>query len=91
MEGRQGSCIFSISYYLANSNDLLHVFGQDYLKGMNHFVSFGKRETRVTSPQFNVEAYRAKNFDLKQAFTTNYTQYFIHYLKYGQYENRIAL
>lgn len=90
VQGKQGSKIFSVTYYLSQNGDIKRVCGSNYLKGLKHFITYGKNEPRVTSQQFNVNVYRNKNSDLKKAFKTRYIDYYKHYLRFGQNEKRVC-
>lgn len=89
-QGRQGSKIFSVTYYLSQNKDVKRISGENYLKGLKHFVTYGKNEARVTSEEFHITVYRNKNSDLKKAFKTKYIDYYKHYLRFGKNEKRVC-
>ena len=57
---------------------------------MDHFIKYGMREGRKSSPNFNVEAYKANNADLRLAFGDNNFEYYMHYTVNGRIEGRLA-
>ena len=57
---------------------------------MNHFLSYGMKEGRISSPNFNLDFYKSNNQDLKNAYGNNKKEYYIHYMIYGRDEGRKA-
>ena len=64
--------------------------GNDRDAIMDHFVKYGMREGRKSSPKFILEAYKNYNADLRKAFGDNNFEYIMHYILNGRIEGRIA-
>ncbi len=97
-EGRQGSALFNIKYYLAKNSDLKEAFGTDYEQGFAHFVEFGQREDRVYSAEltavrdviFDVEFYWEKYPDVAESMKGDVYRTFMHFMKIGLSEGYSA-
>ena len=57
---------------------------------MNHFLTYGMKEGRLSSPNFNLNNYKSRYGDLRAAFGDNNKEYYIHYWVYGSNEGRDA-
>ena len=57
---------------------------------MNHFLVYGLKEGRVSSPNFDIEVYKKKNKDLVEKFGDDNKEYYIHYLLEGKEDGREA-
>lgn len=97
-EGRQGSALFNLKYYLAENPDLKEAFGKDYEMGFKHFVEYGQREDRVYSAEltavrddiFDVEFYWKKYPDVAESMNGDVYRTFMHFMKIGLSEGYSA-
>ena len=63
----------------------------NYLNNLyNHYIEFGIKEGRKSSPLFDPIFYINTNQDLKNAFGNNYEKARNHFFNYGISEGRIA-
>ncbi len=81
---------YDTSYYLANNPDVQQATGGDAYGAFNHFVNYGMKEGRLSSPNFSIIAYKNANPDLRAIYGSNLPAYFTHYALYGKNEGRIA-
>lgn len=89
-KGVDYSAIYDYDYYLENNPDLRGTLGDSQNSLLRHFVEFGMKEGRSSSPDFELWVYRAANPDLRTVFGNNKKEYYIHYKDYGVNEDRIA-
>ena len=90
-EGRQGSALFNIKYYLEKNTDLKETFGTSYEEAFKHFVDYGQREDRVYSKEvtavkdviFDAEFYWEKYPDVAESMKGDVNRSFCHFLKIG--------
>ena len=73
-----------------NNGDVVKAFGNNTDAIMNHFLTYGMKEGRLSSPNFNMNVYKSKYQDLINAFGNNNQEYYTHYCIYGRNEGRIA-
>ena len=89
-EGRKGSRLYDVRYYLSNNRDLANTYGNNYSKVTEHFALIGINEGRDASSTFKISVYKSANNDLKNAFGNDNLSYYIHYMNFGVKENRKA-
>lgn len=90
-EGRQGSALFNIKYYLNQNTELKEIYGSDYEQAFDHFVTFGQRENRLFSKEvtavkdviFDAEFYWEKYPDVAETMNGDVYRSFCHFLKVG--------
>ena len=80
--------IFDSKYYADNNTDLKSAYGYDEDKLIQHFVTYGVKEGRVSSPTFDVRYYVENNSDVKTAFKNDYEAAFKQFRDYGCKEYR---
>lgn len=80
--------VFNPVFYADANPDIKKLYGYDTQKLLNHFLTKGMAQGRVSAPTFNVRAYREKNPDLNAVYGNNWTLYYNHYITNGQYEGR---
>lgn len=80
--------VFNPTFYADANPDIKKKYGYDTKKLLNHFLTKGMAQGRVSAPTFNVRAYREKNPDLNAVYGNNWTLYYNHYITNGQYEGR---
>ena len=79
---------FDYKYYADNNSDIKSAYGYDEFKLKQHFMNYGLKEGRVSSPTFNVAYYLENNIDLKTAYGKDYVKAYEHFIKYGCNELR---
>ncbi len=91
-EGRQGSPVFDIKYYLNSNKDLLNEFKEgNYARAYQHFLEFGFAEGRSGSKLYNCAYYKAQNADVAKAYANqNNGLCYVHFAVFGQGEGRKA-
>lgn len=87
-EGRQGSSIFDVKYYLQIYFDLYIAYGSDYYGAYKHWLINGIQEGRKGSAMFDVQYYLQTYSDLQQAFGNYYGAAMLHWLNNGSQEGR---
>ena len=80
--------IFDSKYYADNNNDLKIAYGYDENKLLQHYLTYGIKEGRNSSPIFNVRYYIESNKDVKLAYGNDYEAAFKHFRDYGCNEYR---
>ncbi len=90
-EGRQGSPVFDIKYYLNSNKDLLNEFKEgNYARAYQHFLEFGFAEGRSGSKLYNCAYYKAQNADVAKAYANQNGLCYVHFAVFGQGEGRKA-
>ncbi len=84
-EGRTGSAVLDLKYYLGQYEDLQNAFGSDYQKAYNHFIKSGYKEKRKSSPLFDGAFYCANYTDVATEYKDEYLR---HYVETGMKEGR---
>ena len=79
-----------MGYYIEKNPDVKSVFGNDYYQIISHFLYYGMKEGRASSPNFNLEVYKSRYEDLRNAYGEDNAAYYNHYLIYGIAEGRVA-
>ncbi len=82
--------IFDPVYYADHNQDLYESFGYDQEALLNHFLTSGMKEGRLSCEEFHVGVYQENNQDLVQAYGDNLPAYYEHYMNFGYAENRIC-
>ncbi len=90
-EGRQGSILFDIKYYLNQHDDLKEAFGSNFEQAFKHFVDQGQREDRAFSKEvaavkdviFDAEFYWEKYPSVAESMAGDVNRSFCHFLKVG--------
>jgi hypothetical protein len=72
--------------YIASYTDLIASLGADYVKGQQHYATYGAVQGRIIS--FNPIAYLNKYSDLRQTYGYDTYNATIHYITTGYYEGR---
>jgi len=72
--------------YIASYVDLIAAYGADYIKGQEHYATYGALEGRTIS--FDPIAYLNKYSDIRTTYGYNTYQATIHYINTGYYEGR---
>ncbi|MGN0496581.1 MAG: N-acetylmuramoyl-L-alanine amidase [Lachnospiraceae bacterium] len=90
LNGVDYSAVYDMDYYQSKYSDIKKAFGEDELKTLQHFVTYGMKEGRIAKATFNVNSYRYKYPDLRKLFRSDLQKYYIHYMNYGVKEGRIA-
>lgn len=81
--------VFDSKYYADKHKDIKAAFGYDEQQLINHFINYGIKEGRDSSPTFDVKYYLDSNSDLKSAFgSNNYQAAYNHFVNYGCKEYR---
>lgn len=81
--------VFDSKYYADKHKDIKAAFGYDEQELVNHFINYGIKEGRASSPTFNVKYYITAHSDIKAAFgSNNYQAAYNHFLNYGCKEYR---
>lgn len=80
--------IFDARYYADNNPDLKNTFGYDENLLSKHFIDYGIKEGRASSPVFNVRYYLEVNDDLKKELGNDYIRAYEHFKNYGYKEYR---
>ncbi len=76
-------------YYSDNNRDLAEKFGYDATKLLNHWVDYGIRDGRPSSPVFDVRYYLQHNPDVASAVgRESYAKATEHWFKSGRKEGR---
>lgn len=81
---------FNPTYYAEKNADLKKLYGDDSMELYKHFVAFGIKEGRETSPIFNIKHYLTKNADLTDAFGTDNVKAYEHFCSTGYKEARYS-
>ena len=90
LNGVDYSSIYDYNYYINKYSDLKQAFGYNDTAALQHFVTYGMRESRQASSSFILSYYRANYEDLRKAYGNNNAAYYQHYIKYGKNEGRVA-
>lgn len=80
--------IYNYEYYIANNKDVDIACAGSRAEAMKHFIAFGMKEGRKSSPNFDVTSYYNRHADLRNAFGFNLEAYYQHYLNFGRSEGR---
>jgi len=72
--------------YIASYTDLIASLGADYVKGQQHYATYGAVQGKIIS--FNPIAYLNKYSDLRQTYGYDTYNATIHYITTGYYEGR---
>ena len=72
--------------YIASYTDLIASLGADYIKGQQHYATYGAIQGRTIS--FNPIGYLNKYLDLRQRYGYDTYNATIHYITTGYYEGR---
>lgn len=83
------SDVYDYSYYLACNPDVAAAFGGDPEATLEHFVSYGMVEGRLSCRNFDVNTYKSLYADLRAAFGSDTAAYYRHYMAYGFSEGRL--
>lgn len=89
-EGRRGSILLDVKFYIKTYEDLKKAFGKNYKAAIEHFLKNGMKEGRQGSEDFIMQVYRKNYADLRTAFGNDYEKYYRHYITNGIKEGRIA-
>ncbi len=84
----EDSGIFDEDVYLEENPDVAEAVAAGETTAIEHFVKYGKDESRQCSRIFNAQAYLEQNADVKAAVEAGETTAIAHYLQYGQFEKR---
>ena len=90
LNGVDYSSVYDFNYYINKYSDLKKSFGSNDTAGLQHFVTFGMKESRRANASFILSYYRANYPDLRKAYGNNNSAYYMHYIKYGKKEGRVA-
>ena len=90
LNGVDYSSIYDYNYYINKYSDLKQAFGYNDTAALQHFVTYGMKESRQASSSFILSYYRANYEDLRKAYGNNNAAYYQHYIKYGKNEGRVA-
>ena len=90
INGVDYSSVYDYNYYINKYSDLKQAFGYNDTAALQHFVTYGMKESRQANSSFILSYYRANYADLRNAFGNNNTAYYLHYITYGKKEGRIA-
>lgn len=82
--------VYNKDYYRAMNPDLEKAFGNDDIALLNHWLSKGIKEGRISSPVLHISEYVENHIDLKNAFGTDYETAIIHFLTKGVEEGRVG-
>jgi hypothetical protein len=82
--------VFDAEYYASCHPDVVAVLGNSTNALFNHFVQYGLREGRASSPTFDISFYKLAYPDLQAAFGDDVGAYVRHYLRYGINEQRTS-
>lgn len=80
--------VFDYKYYADNNSDIKAAFGYDEQRLIRHFIDYGIKEGRSSSPTFSVRYYLEANLDLKSAYGRDYQAAYRHFMNYGCKEYR---
>lgn len=80
--------IFDYRYYADSHADLKSAYGYNESSLYDHFINYGIKEGRSSSPVFNAKYYLEKNMDLKTAYGDDYLAGCNHFMNYGCQEYR---
>lgn len=80
--------IFDYEYYADTYSDLKDIFGYDYEKLYNHYITCGIKEGRSPSQIFDPKYYLNANADLKAVYGENYEAAYKHFISNGYNEDR---
>ncbi len=80
--------VFDAKYYADHNGDIKAAFGYNEQSLIKHFINYGIKEGRDSSPTFSIRYYVEQNGDLKAAFGNDYTAAYEHFVKWGCNENR---
>ena len=86
-EGRAPCLYYSPTYYTYNNADLNKAFGNDWTALYNHFITYGIKELRPSSPVYHGQFYRDKYSDLQDRDGESLID---HFMAYGINEARQA-
>uniref|UniRef100_UPI001563F925 glucosaminidase domain-containing protein n=1 Tax=Sharpea azabuensis TaxID=322505 RepID=UPI001563F925 len=84
LNGVDYSSVYDFNYYINKYSDLKKT------AALQHFVTFGMKESRRANASFILSYYRANYPDLRKAFGNNNAAYYLHYVTYGKREGRVA-
>ena len=84
------SAVYDYNYYIKKYPDIKKAFGNDEMKALQHFATYGMREKRQAKSTFDVVSYRNLHQDLRIAYGFDYPSYYKHYIRYGKNEGRKA-
>lgn len=90
MDGIDYSKVFDYDYYVGKYTDLIDSYGDNDIKALRHFITFGMREGRQAIESFNVFSYANRYSDLQKMYGSNLNDYYMHYMNYGYNEGRNA-
>ena len=90
LNGVDYSSVYDFNYYINKYSDLKKSFGSNDTAALQHFVTFGMKESRRANASFILSYYRANYPDLRKAFGNNNAAYYLHYVTYGKREGRVA-
>ena len=82
--------VYNKDYYRAMNPDLEKEFGNDEIALLNHWLSKGINEGRISSPVLHISEYVERHIDLKNVFGTDYKAAIIHFLTKGVEEGRVG-
>ena len=80
--------ILDIQYYADQNPDLKVAYGYDEQLLVSHFIAYGIKEGRPSSPTFQLKYYVDTNPDLQKAFGNDYLSAYNHFANYGCQEYR---
>ena len=82
------SYVFDYKYYADNNSDVKKVYGYNEYNLYQHFINYGIKEGRSSSPVFNAKYYLENNADLKKLYGTDYISACNHFNQFGYKEYR---
>ncbi len=89
VEGRSGSPLFDVEYYLANNPDVAAAVRAGTLTPWDHALMFGIAEGRLLSPLFDEDFYVRHNPDVAQAIASGQMASAVqHFVLFGHREGR---
>ena len=80
--------VFDYQYYADSNPELKAVYGYDENQLYEHFVLYGAKEGRTSSPVFNAEYYFQQNPGLREFYGNNHIEACNHFMNYGCKEYR---
>ena len=80
--------VYSYDYYIEHNPDVYAAYGDDEGAVFRHFIEYGMKEGRQSSPIFDISYYRGQYGDLAHEFGDDLARYFNHFMRSGMAEGR---
>lgn len=90
LNGTDYSPVYDFDEYIKRYPDIRAHYGNDPVKALRHFVTYGMKEGRTGRDRFVWTYYRHNYPDLQRAFGNHAESYYRHFLKYGLREGRLS-